>query len=378
MIAKARWAGLLAATLLLLVGCGGGGGGGGGEADPEPSGDAGGSAEQEGEGLVIEGEEIAPADLYRAAQEEGQILLYTTYAPEAMQAVSDVFTEDTGIAVTQERLVSPQMFERVMSELGADQLEADIIESNDIALMEQQAEAGVFQAHRVPNHDELPEELVRDDELFYIANRPLFGIAYNTELVSEDEAPQDWPDLLEPQWQGRLGVVPIATGIGWTTQLMLHENYGEEYWEGLAAQQPRIYDSIVPAAEEMIRGEVPVTINHVGTVLLKKSQGAPVEMVFPEGGIAAPPHFAGVGATAAHPSAAQVYLNWRLSLRGGQVFADLNGDYGADPGITAPTIADTVIPQPDEIEIFTPTLEDWTTRKEELAPVWSEIFNIAE
>lgn len=377
MVVKARWAALLAAALLLLVGCGGGGG----QAGSEPAGDAGGGAgggEQESEGLVIDGEEIAPADLYAAAQEEGQLLLYTTYAPEAMQAVSDVFTEDTGIAVTQERLVSPQMFERVMSELGAGQLEADIIESNDIALMEQQAEAGVFQAHRVPNHDELPEELVREDELFYIANRPLFGIAYNTEVVSADEAPQDWPDLLDPQWQGRLGVVPIATGIGWTTQLMLHENYGQEYWEGLAAQQPRLYDSIVPAAEEMIRGEIPVTINHVGTVLLKKQQGAPVEMIFPEGGVAAPPHFAGVGATAAHPDAAQVYLNWRLSERGGQVFADLNGDYGADPDVTAPTIAGTAVPQPDEIEIFTPTLDDWTTRKEELAPVWSQIFGVAE
>ena len=30
------------------------------------------------------------------------------------------------------------------------------------------------------------------------------GIAYNTEKVSEDEAPKTWEDLLDPKWKGRM------------------------------------------------------------------------------------------------------------------------------------------------------------------------------
>lgn len=349
-----------------------------GAVDESAADDAADAAAADEDALVIDGELIADGDLYQDAVEEGQLLLYTTYAPDAMEQVSARFTEDTGIEVEQVRLVSPQLFERIMSEFGAGILEADIVENNDPQLMEEMAEAGVMTGHRVPAWDAIPDELKRDDELFYNANQPLFAIAYNTELVSADEAPQTWEDLLDPRWEGNLGLSPIVTGVGWTTQLMLYDLGGEEYWEGLAAQNPVIHDSIVPIVEEMVRGEIAVSINHVGTVLLQKSRGAPVDMVFPPEGLSAPPHFAGVSSAASHPSAARVYMNWRMSQHGGQVFTDLNGDYSAHPDIEPPEIAGTQLPSPSEVDVFRPTLEDWTVRKDELGDQWFEIFGIAQ
>jgi iron(III) transport system substrate-binding protein len=61
--------------------------------------------------------------------------------------------------------------------------------------------------------------------------------AYNPNLVRPEEAPKDWPDLLDPKWRGRIGV-STATHF-WAR---LAQVWGDErttrFMEGLAAQQP--------------------------------------------------------------------------------------------------------------------------------------------
>jgi iron(III) transport system substrate-binding protein len=353
----------------VLAGCGG---------DDEPTAGGGGGGGGGGEQFACGGETIADADLYGKAKEEGQLLVYTTYAPDVMQELHKQFTEATGIEVEQVRLVSPQMYERVMSEHGAGRLSADIIENNDIALMGQMGEAGIFTAHKPPSLAKIPQENVYEDGLWYAPNRPLFGIAYNTELVKPEDAPKTWTDLTDPRFKGKLGMTGIATGTGWSQQYLLHKLGGEQLWRDIKAQDPKLYESVVPAAEEMVRGEVAVTLNHAGTILALKEQGAPVEMVFPEEGFSAVPQFSAIGQNASHPSAAQVYMNWRLSKCGSQVFADISGDYTAHPDVKPTTIADTTIPLAGESKAFLPTREELVDRKKELAPTWSGIFGRAQ
>src|SRR5690625_2006768 len=41
----------------------------------------------------------------------------------------------------------------------------------------------------------------------------VLGFAYNTELVSEEEAPKTWEDLLDPKWEGKIQFPnPAASG----------------------------------------------------------------------------------------------------------------------------------------------------------------------
>src|SRR5690625_7438153 len=72
-----------------------------------------------------------------------------------------------------------------------------------------------------------------EDEYYAGVEMFVLGFAYNTELVSEDEAPKNWEDLLDPKWEGKIQFPnPAASG---TSTLMLFsymmQHGEEERWE---------------------------------------------------------------------------------------------------------------------------------------------------
>src|ERR1700754_2938229 len=99
-------------ALTLLAACGGGAGNVTG--DPAA-----------GEDLVCEGEMVAPAELWAAAQDDGEVTLYTAHFEEAELSLGERFTETTGVDVTVVRLPGTRLDERILSEHGAGVLEAD-------------------------------------------------------------------------------------------------------------------------------------------------------------------------------------------------------------------------------------------------------------
>lgn len=379
-----RTAAAVLATSLVLAACGGDGDvtpptNPGGTAAPtsgtSPSTEPGGEPGDDDEGaLVIDGELIADAELWAAAQEEGHILFYGTFAPAVTEAMIAEFTADTGITVEHIRLQSPPMHERVLSELGANQLEADVIDFTSISLVTDIYENDVYEPHRVPSYDDLPEELIHFDGAFYTVSRPLFGIAYNTAFIDEADWPETWEDLADERWRGEIGLTTIASDNNWGKYILLYDVFGEDYWRRLADLEPRFYESVAPLSEELVRGEITIGLGHVGTTVQAIKDGAPLRIVLPPEGIPAPHHTAGVSRHAKNPNAAKVFLNWRLSVRGSQVFADASAEYPSNPGHITPDIEGTVIPHPSEAYVYSPTIEDLTTRRDELGPLWSEIF----
>jgi iron(III) transport system substrate-binding protein len=100
-------------------------------------------------GLVINGEVIADAELYDAA--EGQtLMLYTSYQESSEAEFLKAFTHDTGINVDMVRLVPAQLAERALAEAGAGKLPADVIRISDFKLVQQMQNAGVWQDYVPP------------------------------------------------------------------------------------------------------------------------------------------------------------------------------------------------------------------------------------
>ncbi len=59
----------------------------------------------------------------------------------------------------------------------------------------------------------VPEEAHDVDDLWYGTFLTPEVIAYNTEVLSRDSAPQDWDDVLDPKWRGKIIIRdPIASG----------------------------------------------------------------------------------------------------------------------------------------------------------------------
>ncbi len=334
-------------------------------------------------GLEFDGECIADAETWAAAQEEGGLTLYTALSELREIAVVEVFEADTGLDVDIVRLGGGALVERILSEFGAGVLGADVIRQTDYALATQEFEAGVFDPF-CPLNIELVSDDLRwgeDGCAFYASMQPTYAIAYNTALVSADEAPKTWTDLTDPKWEGRLCLAHIgAGGSTWARDLWLRDTYGTEHWEALAAQNPVITGAAGQVTEVLTRGECAVAHNLPGTVSLAIEQGAPLQIVFPEDGVVAYSQWTGLAQGAERPNAARVFLNWQMSLKGQTAVAERAGDFPTVAGAPAPTVnagahGETLAPPPgDPRLVFPEALPEYVTSRDEYLADWFRIF----
>ncbi|MEV5411172.1 extracellular solute-binding protein [Thermopolyspora sp. NPDC052614] len=152
-----------------------------------------------------------------------------------------------------------------------------------------------------------------------------FVFVYNTNLVSEDEAPKSWNDLLDPKWKGKLemGDPTVPSGARHIlTQLLVPESadkWGEAYVEKLATQDVNIAESEPTIPADIASGRFPVGIFvYSGFYAAQKAKGAPIKAVFPlEGGGT---YFGNSGictiTDSPNADAATLFLNWLFSKEG--------------------------------------------------------------
>ncbi len=347
---------------LALTGCGGSG-------TPAETG-------SDGEALVIDGVQIADAELYQAAVAEGTMTLYDNYPEGPWRALLDQFTEDTGIEVEHVRLVTPQLYERVVSESGAGRVAADAIGFGDITLMQDLTERGILAAYESPIAVEGLEEGQYDSEFHWYTSANLVMVpTYNERVLDEADLPESWEDLLDPQWQGRIGFTPIETGgSAFSVYAFLRDIGGIEYWEDLAANQPRLYESVTPLTQDIVRGEIPLGVTSLGTVATQRRDGAPITSIFFDEGTPAFANLVAVTEGAQSPNAARVYLDWLLSQRGQSVLVDLTSEYPVRTDVDAPTVEGMEIPAPDTGAIVVPSFDLWTESRDTYTEDWNAIF----
>lgn len=357
-----------AAIALVATACGGG--------DAGPTEEEGGG---EGEPLTLMDEEIADAETWAAAQEQGSLTLYSALSEARELAILERFEEDTGLTVDLVRLGGGRLFERVMTEHGADQLGADVIRQTDINLVRDYQEAGVWEPYCHLFWEEASNpELQEPDCHYWTSQQPIYTIGYNSELLDElgEEPPATWEDLLDPQWQGTIGLAHIgAGGSTWARDLFLRQEYGVEYWEALAAQDPFITGAAGAVSEGNARGEFAVGMVLAGSQGIAQADGAPVEIVLPEDGVVSYSQWLGLAANSENTEAAEVFLNWNMSLAGQTAIAEAAGDYPVRSDAPGPTAGDGQLPPLDEVNLVLPELtEEYESVRDEWQAEWFEIF----
>lgn len=362
---KVALAGAAIATLA-LTGCSGGG------AQP----DASAPAPAEGEALVIGGQEIASAEVYAAAQEEDAIVFYTGGSEVSERQAADAFTEATGIEVEIVRLAPNKLNERILAEQPAGQLAADVIRISGEDLIAGIAEAGTFTP--VELSDDISGGLIPEasyeDGLYYSSFDRVYSFGYNNQVIDEANAPENWEDLLDPQYAGQVGIVQVGAG-GSTAALTRFQLdvLGEQWLRDFAATNPRIFDSSAALTDALARGEIAVGPMPIATAYSATLDGAPITIATPEEGAAAYPFYLGLTESSGSPNAATVFINWLLSTDGQTLAAEL-GDYPVLTDAPNPTIGDIELPEAGSDFVFRSTLEESLDNLESDAALWTEIF----
>jgi ABC-type Fe3+ transport system substrate-binding protein len=175
-------------------------------------------------------------------------------------------------------------------------------------------------AANVPGYAKFPKDWIAPTiDVPYELN--VLGMAYNTKLLTEAQAPKQWSDLLKPEFKGKLNapspVVSSAVALLFGT---MDQHAGVDDFLGkLKAQQVNFVASgMTGASASLAAGEywVQAVANPapIGDLI---GQGAPVKMVYPKDAVGLPFAFV-LNAQPAHPSALRLFASFLISPEGNE------------------------------------------------------------
>jgi iron(III) transport system substrate-binding protein len=338
--------------------------------EPEPV-----DVEDDVEGLIIDGEEIADAELWEAAQSEGGFTFYTALIEVQEIALVGEFERQTGLVATLAAFPGGQLFERIQSEHGAGVLDADLIRQTDRGLMEEHLAAGILAEHCPPAWDEIPAEVKSEGCEMWASVNSAYILGYNTRSVDEADAPRTWDDLLDERWTNNLGMAHIgAGGSTWARDLFLRLEKGVEYWEQLADQNPILSGSAATIAEQLGRGEFDVAAVLPGIVSIFVEEGAPIAVNLPEDGLPVFSYWIGLAADAENENAAKVFLNWQASLAGQRAVAEVAGDFPVRPDAPDPIIGGVTVELDPALLKYPEATQEFFEFRDEWNQEWFAIF----
>ncbi len=141
--------------------------------------------------------------LIAAAKEEGELTVYGSCEEAYLNAACDKFEELYGIKVNRQRLSTGEVAAKIEEENGNPS--ADVWFGGTTDPYNETAAKGLLEAYEAKNATHLLDSMYRDaDGYWYGIYKGILGFMVNTEELQRLglEAPQDWDDLLKPEYKG--------------------------------------------------------------------------------------------------------------------------------------------------------------------------------
>lgn len=155
-----------------------------------------------------------------------------------------------------------------------------------------------------------PEDILDGGKLAP-SSKSAYGLMYNTDLISEADAPKTPEDFLDPRWKGKLTVSSSTVGLVWVG--MMKHLLGDDVIDKIIKVKPRMQDVQGSGLATLVAaGEIPMTVPSAmdNTIVLKRD-GAPVKWA----PVAAfwSDQMVGIAAKAKHPCASMLLIDFILS-----------------------------------------------------------------
>lgn len=283
---------------------------------------------------------IAPADASTTTTAES-LVLYSGRNENFVQPVIDAFTAETGIEVEVRYGGTGDLATTISTE--GDSSPADVFWAQDPAFIGGVAKEGLLAELPADIVDLVPERFSDADGRWVGITGRARVFVHNTDLVGEDELPADVWELTEPEWEGRLGVAPTnGSFVAFVTGMVLAE--GEErtreWLEGIAANDPQIFDGNGPIVDAVVAGDLDAGLVNHYYLLQRVAELGDVPAAnhfFPDGDPGSLVMAAGAGilASSDQPEAAADLIRHLLSTESQEHFLTLF-EYPLVEGVGAP------------------------------------------
>jgi iron(III) transport system substrate-binding protein len=266
----------------------------------------------------------AELSLLEKAKEEGKLVAYL-----AMNAADAVTVQTTfekkypQIKVDLVRAGAPAMLQRTLTEYRGGKIFADVILG--FGFIHYELSQHKLLAKYESSERQSYSAQFKDKEGLWTNVFPIVHtIAYHTKMTPPAELPTRYTDLLLPKWKSKFGM--NANNIMFLAAMTSHfgKAEGMDFLQKLAAQSPQVRGGGTLLVTLVAAGEFPIgfSINE-NNVETFKQKGAPIDwlrLADPLYGELVP---IGVMASAPHPSAARLFVDYVLSKEGQELFRNL-------------------------------------------------------
>lgn len=256
----------------------------------------------------------------------------------------------------------------------------------------QAKDEGLIQPYKVSTWATIPQGLKDPDGYWYGDYYGVLAIEVNTDVVQN--VPQDWADLLKPEYKGQVALAGdprtsnqaiqsvYAAGLSRTGNLDTAAQAGLEFFAELNAAGNFV--PVIANTGTIASGETPITLQWDYLALANRDTfaGNPdIEIVIPQSGVFGGVYVQGISAYAPHPNAAKLWMEYLYSDEGQLVW--LSG-YGHpiryNDMVRRGVIPDDLAAKLPAAELYEkavfPTIEQLDAAKQLITENWDSVVNV--
>jgi iron(III) transport system substrate-binding protein len=262
-----------------------------------------------------------------AAEKEGKVVFYTAMSvPEAVNLQQAFEAKYPKVKVQIFRLRSQGILTKVIAEHRAKKDLFDVVNVN-VQIMNTFKANGILGKYFSPERKVYPELFKEPDGHWTGIYYNVGVIVHNTKMVSSQDAPKTYEDLMDPKWRGKIMMNRLV--VHWFAGLIEHlgREKAVEMCQRLADNDLVYRDGGTLVLSLVVAGEVPVGFPLYGYSTNQfVKQGAPVYWHRPEPPFISPSGM-GISSKPPHPNAAKLFVDFILSEEGQN---EIN-EFGKDP-----------------------------------------------
>jgi len=258
-------------------------------------------------------------DLVEAAKKEREVVLYTTTNLEEASAMGGHFkAKYPFLDVNVNRAEGERIVTKILQETRAKKTLVDVMQTPAFYLHALR-KRGIVGEYTSAENPFFPRNF-KEEKYWTTTYYNPYVVLYNTKLVSAQNLPKRYADLLGSFWKNKMTLEKDK--IDWFTAMLhiLGREKGIKYMRDLSRQDPMLRIGQTLITQLVAAGETALQINaNAVTVNRLKQKGAPIDWVAPG---PLPGLMVGVGliSQAPHPAAARLFVDFLLSKEGQQLY----------------------------------------------------------
>lgn len=271
----------------------------------------------------------------------GDLVIYSGRSEPLIQPVIDAFkAEFPAVNVLLKAGSNSELANALIEEQANPQ--ADVFITTELFTVQALVQQDIFQAYFPDGAEQLPAEFIGPDNKWIGLTRRARVIMYNSDLISPDELPASIFDLTDPRWKGRVAAAGSTNGsmqaqIAAMRQL-IGEEATEEWLNGLIVNEVTFFGGHTDVRKAVGAGEFELGLVNHYYFYLQQAEGSNVGIIFPdqdEGqiGLITNATSAAIIKGSSNPAAARAFIDFLVSVEGQRLFAELNYEYPALPGV---------------------------------------------